>query len=205
MSYFKNRFIKALSRFLIILTLGSYLASGCFYDDESSSEEYDQTSADEVMAAVLLIPLFFSNWRLFSGDGNLVWTTCNMNLATPTTLNSTTPQGGTIMGGDTCYYVYTAPAASGTPVFSLNSLSQNPELYAGVLADTTGGTPGVSSCTTTAPGGGWIRCSRTTGNESLDMNQVGIQVMAAGQTRLVVVYGNTDPRAASVYLLSVVD
>ena len=108
---------------------------------------------------------------------------------------------GRVPTGASCYYrfeIVYEPANTGpfSPSFHLVPEIGNADLYVGFDNDTTGGTTGFTSCSTTSSGGGWVRCSRNTGNadEIIVTNAAGIPKMAPGDFRIVSVYNaGTSP------------
>jgi len=134
--------------------------------------------------------------------------TCNADINYATPIAAGSPQNATAPSGVNCYFKYTAPISSGTPVFTLTTTGEvgNADLYIGVVEDTTGGTLGSEICTSAYPGGGWIRCSRSVDRvETIDLDQGGIQPMTAGWFRIVAIYGHPSVGEASNFTLSVAD
>lgn len=108
---------------------------------------------------------------------------------------------GSVPSLSSCYYRFEIAYEPGNegpfqPDFRLIPETGNSDLYIGFDNDATGGTVGYTACTSSASGGGWVRCGRNAGSaeEFLTTNAEGVPALSPGAYRIVAVY---NPGASS--------
>ncbi len=210
--YFNNfTFLRASLRVAGLLSFCGVVlfTGGCLTHNDRNGNGIDDDQ--EIAEFTAFVSLLGYAWRGGSVGGVGSSTSlCSTDINQPGTISASAPQQAVVGSGVICYYRYASPVGgSGQPSITLITTQGNGDLYVGVRNDVTGGTPestAATSCTSTSPSDGWIRCAKTTSAvEVLSMNQSGINTLAAGDFRVIAVYANPMGGGSTNFTLLVDD